>query len=48
MGEAVEMAKEVADSIRGHGIHVPDGSLAKAEEEIEKARKFKVWLKGDE
>ena len=37
MQEAVEMAKEVADSIRGHGIHVPDGSLAKAEEEIDKA-----------
>jgi hypothetical protein len=46
MQEAVEMAKEVADSIRGHGIHVPDGSLAKAEEEIDKALSYNIPIFG--
>ena len=48
MEEPMEIASEIAASVKGYYLEIPTESLERAEEEIEKARKFKVWLKGDE
>lgn len=45
MKSAMEMAKEIADSVKGYFIKIPQESLQKAEEEIDKAKDYGIWLK---
>lgn len=46
MREAIARAREVANSVRGYYVDIPDNSLDKAEEEIEKARSFGLSVMG--
>ena len=43
--EAIEKAKEIAKSIKGYKIECPEDSLCEAQEEINKAKEFGVWIK---
>lgn len=44
--DAEKMATEIADSIQGYFLEIPKDSLARAEEEIEKAKEFGLWPEG--
>ena len=45
MDSAMEMAKEIGDTVKGYFVELPKESLEKAKEEIEKAKDYGVWLK---
>ena len=47
LAAAKEMAIEVKDSVEGYGLEFPDEPFKKAEAQIEKAKEFDCWLKGD-
>lgn len=45
MEEAMDMAKEVGESVEGYSINIPEDSLSKATEQIELAKEYGVWIK---
>lgn len=46
MEDALEMAKEVADSVEGYCIESTSGSLESAEKQVEKLKSYGFWPKG--